>query len=230
MSQTDPVIVDVAPFHVEEAELFSQLQMTSEDVFADDVRRLADAARSIGRPKGVYKLAAVEPQTDDTILIDEVLFTSHVLSVNLKDVRRAFPFIATCGRELDAWSASLHDFMEQYWADAIKEAALLAAISALGDHLANAYGPSKRATMNPGSLDDWPISQQRQLFSLFDTAAQDIGVELSESCLMNPIKSVSGIWFQADGEFVNCQLCPRENCPNRSAPYDPHLFATRYKM
>jgi len=66
MSQTDPVIVDVAPFHVEEAELFSQLQMTSEDVFADDVRRLADAARSIGRPKGVYKLAAVEPQTDDT--------------------------------------------------------------------------------------------------------------------------------------------------------------------
>jgi hypothetical protein len=77
--------------------------------------------------------------------------------------------------------------------------------------------------MNPGSLENWPISEQKPLFSLFGDVEKLIGVRLSDSFLMFPIKSVSGIYFPTESSFASCQLCPREKCPNRRAKYDPEL-------
>lgn len=104
-----------------------------------------------------------------------------------------------------------------------------AAIEALGRHLAATYETGERSMMNPGSLEDWPLSQQRPLFSLFGDACSRIGVTLSESLLMSPVKSVSGVWFETEKGFQNCQLCPREQCPKRRAPYDAHLFDAAYR-
>jgi len=47
-----------------------------------------------------------------------------------------------------------------------------------------------------------------------------VGIELTESLLMVPQKSVSGVRFANAHDYVNCRLCPRENCPNRRAPRD----------
>jgi hypothetical protein len=82
--------------------------------------------------------------------------------------------------------------------------------------------------MAPGSgaADVWPITQQRALFSLFggrEKVAELIGVRLTDTCLMLPIKSVSGIFFQTDTTFETCQLCPRDACIGRRAPYDQGL-------
>ena len=73
--------------------------------------------------------------------------------------------------------------------------------------------------MNPGSLPQWPLSQQRVLFSLLGDVTGAIGVELTESCLMIPAKSTSGILFDSDTEYNNFRFCPMENCPGRSAPF-----------
>ena len=51
-----------------------------------------------------------------------------------------------------------------------------------------------------------------------------IGVTLSESFLMIPIKSVSGILFPKEIRFESCQLCPREKCAGRRAPYEESLW------
>jgi len=40
---------------------------------------------------------------------------------------------------------------------------------------------------------------------------------------MVPLKSVSGIYFPTEIKFESCQLCPREVCRGRVAPYDPDL-------
>jgi len=40
---------------------------------------------------------------------------------------------------------------------------------------------------------------------------------------MIPTKSVSGIYFQTEVRWENCQLCPMENCIGRRAPYSPEL-------
>ena len=222
------VILDDIPFAPEEGELFDRLQIDDDSVFKADVIRLARDASALARPKGLYKLCPVEHTGDSTVLLDGILFTSRVLRVNLDGVYRAFPFLATCGRELDAWSASLEDPLLAFWADTIKELALERAIEALGEHLMAAYHPGETAMMNPGSLTDWPISEQRPLFRLFGTAPDALGVTLTDSFLMSPIKSVSGIWFQSDKGFVNCRLCPREDCPNRRAPHNPTLLDQQY--
>jgi len=45
-------------------------------------------------------------------------------------------------------------------------------------------------------------------------------VRLTESLLMIPRKSASGIYFPTEVSFSSCQLCPRERCDNRKAGYD----------
>ena len=77
--------------------------------------------------------------------------------------------------------------------------------------------------MAPGSLEDWPITQQEELFSLFGKRETAIGVRLTEKCVMVPAKSISGILFPAEVKFESCQLCPRERCFRRRAPYDSSL-------
>jgi hypothetical protein len=77
--------------------------------------------------------------------------------------------------------------------------------------------------MSPGSLEDWPIEQQRPLFSLLGNVEASIGVKLNKSLLMIPRKSVSGVYFPNEVTFYNCQLCPRERCEGRKAPYTEEL-------
>jgi hypothetical protein len=80
--------------------------------------------------------------------------------------------------------------------------------------------------MSPGSGDVnvWPIEQQRELFELLGDVRGQIGVELTDSFLMVPNKTVSGIHFPAEKDFRTCQVCHRENCPSRGAPFDQELW------
>lgn len=84
--------------------------------------------------------------------------------------------------------------------------------------------------MNPGSLEDWPLREQHNLFSLLGDSCEAIGVRLTKSAMMVPLKSMSGIEFESGEKFFNCQLCPREKCPGRRAPYDAQLYAAKYGM
>jgi len=79
--------------------------------------------------------------------------------------------------------------------------------------------------MSPGSGAEgvWHIEQQKQLFSLFGNVEDLIGVKLADSYLMIPNKSLSGICFSEGIEYITCQLCPRENCPGRKAPFNENL-------
>ncbi len=223
------VVLDAIPFEVNEGDALTAMGIDPEAPLADDALGLLRDALPAARPKGVYRLAAAEPVDDRTVALDGVRFSSRVLRVNLEGRHRAFPFVATCGAELEAWShAHAGDPMHQFWADVIKELALRCAIDALGNHLVDRFRPGERAMMNPGSLEDWPLSEQPGLFSLFGMHIEEIGVRLTESFLMVPVKSVSGVWFETESGFVNCQLCPRADCPNRRATYDPHAFGREY--
>jgi hypothetical protein len=89
-------------------------------------------------------------------------------------------------------------------------------------------GPT--AAMSPGSLADWPIREQRPLFSLLGDPEQAIGVKLTDSFLMIPNKTVSGLRFSTEERFESCQLCPREHCPGRRAAYEPDLYDRKYRI
>jgi hypothetical protein len=156
-------------------------------------------------------------------------FVSKVLRANLDEVERVFPYVATCGPELDAISIESGDVFGQFCRDILKEMALRAAVVHLVTHLKESYSLEALVSMNPGSGDVnvWPIQQQRELFAFLGDAPASIGVVLTESCLMVPNKSVSGLLYPSEDGFQSCQLCHREGCPNRRAPFDPHLWEER---
>jgi hypothetical protein len=156
-------------------------------------------------------------------------FVSKVLRANLDEAGRVFPYVATCGQELDAIPIESDDIFGQFCRDTLKEMALHAAMSHLVTHLKEAYSLETLASMNPGSgdINVWPIEQQRELFAFFGDVPESIGVVLTDSCLMVPNKSVSGLFYPSEDGFQSCQLCHREKCPNRRAPFDPHLWEER---
>jgi hypothetical protein len=84
--------------------------------------------------------------------------------------------------------------------------------------------------MNPGSIPGWPVKEQRNLFLILGDPAEDIDVSLTESYMMSPIKSTSGIRYFAATKFVSCQLCPEGRCPSREAPYDAELLNRKYRL
>ncbi len=80
------------------------------------------------------------------------------------------------------------------------------------------------SSVSPGSLIDWPVLEQKKLFQLYYGGAEKIGVTLTPSFLMQPVKSVSGIRYVSDYDFHNCDLCQREDCPSRQSPFNVELY------
>ncbi|MDD3840163.1 MAG: vitamin B12 dependent-methionine synthase activation domain-containing protein [Clostridia bacterium] len=186
-----------------------------------DVDDLLDKAIPLIKPKAVYKVSFIEKKTDDSIDIGEAIFESKTMVKNLKDVHRIFPYIATCGNELEDLEQGLEDVLERFWLDVLKEMALQDAILFINRYIKDKYAMKKMASMNPGSadIDVWPIEQQERLFSIFGDVESLIGVKLTQSCLMIPNKSISGFYFPTTVSFQNCQLCTRKSCPDRRVPY-----------
>ncbi len=204
--------------------------MEKDSPYIGEIDSLVRDAQSLGRPKALHKIAFIESRGEDYVVIDNVRFTSRVLRVNLDPAHRVFAYMATCGVELEDWAHSIGDVLHRYWADTIRELALQSATSALNDDLVDRYHLGHTATMSPGRLVDWPLSEQRALFNLLGDPQEAIGVRLTDSYLMVPTKSVSGIRFPTEQSFESCQLCPREHCPGRKAPYDSGLYDRKYRV
>jgi hypothetical protein len=196
----------------------------------DVLEKLAAEARSIAKPEGLYGLAFVDSEDDKAIVVEGITFKSRVLRINLDHQHRVFPYVVTGGVELDAWAQAHEGILEKFLADMIAEQAVEAAEDAIEDRIQQRYRPGTLSVMNPGSLPDWPIIEQVPLFNLLGDTQERIGVTLTDSMMMIPIKSVSGIRFASEQSFMSCQLCPRDSCRARRCPYDPALYETNYAM
>jgi hypothetical protein len=216
------------PLRLDRRRLKEHLRVKEGSSLAARLERRLDEAEALAFPKTCFRIAYVDGKEDDRVILEGVPFISRVLRVNLEGVHRVFPFVATCGVELETWSQSMPGMLERYWADTILEMALHWAVEHLSEHLASRYRPGPLSRMGPGSLPDWPLEEQRSLFTLLGDEPARIGVRLSESLLMTPIKSISGLFFPTAEPFASCQLCPREKCTGRRAPYDPHLYDQKY--
>jgi hypothetical protein len=221
-------VLDGIPFEPDLPWLLKRLRIKEGSANYAELNHLLEQARPIAHPKAIYQIVYLNDRGEDWVEIQGERFDSRVLAVNLKNTHRVFPYLATCGSELQSWAASFDDMLLNYWAEIVKEAALFNAIRVLNEDLEARYRPGHTASMSPGSLQDWPIQQQVPLFHLFAGYTAQIGVQLTDSLLMVPTKTVSGIRFPTEANFESCELCPREGCPGRSAVYNSELFDSRY--
>src|SRR5512137_325031 len=218
-------LTQIAPA-LDTAALLARVHVVHDSEDAAVVTALIDQAQAIARPKALYAEAFVEGRGDDTIRIDGITFTSRMLRRKLEVVERVFPYVATCGHEMDGVALPAGDVLAQFWWDAIKAELLSAARAHLLAHLTDRFRLGQTARMSPGSgdIDVWPIEEQRLLFALLEGVTPFIGVILTESCLMIPNKTVSGLLFSTEEDFQTCQVCHRDSCPNRRAPFDAAVW------
>ncbi|MFC1490218.1 vitamin B12 dependent-methionine synthase activation domain-containing protein [Candidatus Latescibacterota bacterium] len=226
----DPQILENISIEIDFDKLLKKLHVEEGSDDAVALKKLADEALSIGRPKAMYRIANIDSRGDNYVIVNGKTFTSRVLKVNLEHAHRIFCYTVTSGMELEEWSKSKTDILENFWVDSIKEVVLRKAYDILTAHLNEKYNLGKTTTMSPGALADWPIKEQRVLFSILGNTIDSIGLELTDSCLMIPTKSVSGIRFATEENFESCLLCTREKCPGRIAKYDKGLYERKYSV
>jgi len=213
-------------FDVTEEEIFRQLKMLDaleDEDYADDVdevREMFAQAKEIANPKALFEVLAIESRDEvaGTTCVRDAVFTSPFVYEKLKDVNKVVAYVFTCGTELEEWSKKFADPLQQYWADGIKLVYLGKMAGYMSKYVKEKYfANSDMSALNPGSLAAWPLSEQAPLFAALGNVKQDTGIDLTDSYLMLPSKSGSGVYFSATEHHENCSLCPIEDCPNRRA-------------
>lgn len=136
----------------------------------------------------------------------------------LKGADEAAFFLCTAGALFSDEAHALNesgDFMEAYIIDAIGSLSVERAMDRIHKALETEQAERGLKITNrysPGYCN-WPLKDQRPLFGF--VGENPTGVVLSESCLMHPIKSVSGvigIGEKAHRRAYGCVICKNTTC------------------
>jgi hypothetical protein len=216
----------------EAREVLAAQGLPEEDALAPRLRRLLDEAMSA-------TATLVEPRAvSEDLSADRFAAVLAPLGVPADDlvVGRIYPeaeglalFVATLGEALPRRIRRLFDdgaLAEAWMLDAVASAGadLLADRLAERFRLAFVARGARDARVLPYSPGycGWPTSGQRPLFDAL--RPEEIGVTLNESCLMSPIKTVSGVLVAGPGEahrfrpnFPFCDDCQTHECGRRLA-------------
>ncbi|MDR0814375.1 MAG: hypothetical protein LBN37_01335 [Bacteroidales bacterium] len=150
--------------------------------------------------------------------------TFHISKIITRQIKRSTQvavFICTAGVGIEQWSRKmladnepLKGFIADIMGGVVVELAIDRIQQLLGEAM-NAAGLKITNRYSPGYCG-WHTFEQHHLFSLLPTT---LGIRLTESALMQPIKSVSGIiGIGADVRFnpYSCGLCDATQCVYRN--------------
>jgi len=211
--------IDLISVALDPGEIAARLRFDRKRAGFESLDELIALAQSLIHPRAVFDVAYTGAKGEGTVEVAGVIFQSPILRKNLDGANKVFPYIITVGPELERAASAQGDLLKQYYLEEMANIALESAARWLGGQLEARYGVTGLANMSPGSLEDWPITEQTKLFSIFGDTEKAVGVRLTDSMLMLPRKSISGILFPSEEGFVACQLCERERCPGRKAAY-----------
>lgn len=173
------------------------------------------------RPRFLFFITdgTIDMEKETLTVQDTVFHIGKTIARQLRGSETFAFFAATAGSEFETFQHTLQkedDMLKIYIADSLgsiiaektadcMESALAASIEEKGWKHTNRYSPG---------YCGWEVAEQQKLFSLFPVASP-CGIRLTESSLMIPIKSVSGVI--GIGPTVRkleytCGLCTYENC------------------
>jgi hypothetical protein len=152
---------------------------------------------------------------------------SPKLSRVLRDSEEIVCFITTIGEEIDFEIKRMMRqgrLSEAFVMDALGSVAVESVAEQFHRRMESTHSENNKAVtlrFSPGYCD-WPIEEQRKLFQLFDS--NTAGIELRESCLMIPRKSISAVFgvYPVSGDSAQppynpCVDCTKTDCPSRRA-------------
>jgi hypothetical protein len=218
----NPAVLDGFAIELSLQEVLRRLSMREERAKALGTNEILRIAMSLVHPRALYTTPYITSHGSDTLEIEGVKFTSRILAKNVEKTERVFPYVLTIGDALESRASSYEMVAKQLILNAMGDVALGSSLNYLQRHISQQYALGTLSEMGPGQLD-WPMSEQRQLFSILGDVETTVGVKLTQSMMMVPRKSISGMIFPTEVTFTSCQLCQRKNCPSRKASYDKGL-------
>lgn len=189
------------------------------------VDEIIEKASSLINIRGAYMLS------DDfhidlenrQIFSNNILFeTKQIVTHQLRRSEKAVWFLCTAGEEISEYSRFLmqhEDMIAGYVVDVLSNIVVDRAMDKIQNSLKyemEAMGLKITNRYSPGYCD-WDISEQKKLFQIFPE--NFLNISLTESCLMIPTKSVSGIiGIGKEVKFneYTCNLCNDVRCSYRN--------------
>jgi len=221
----DAVILELS-YDIDTASFLRSIKMRAvENDLTAVAAALIETVRPVARPRAVFIPMKVKSLTSASFTLGKAVFHSRVLGKVFEEDAIVYPYIVTVGKELDVLNGSQNDMLAKFRLDAVKSAVLFAAGRAFEYELKKRYPEQRLTHINPGEIDDWPLTEQKGLFGLFDVAAEKIGVQLTDGCMIKPVKSRSGIYFANDDGFETCRLCTQYRCMGRRVAFDAATLA-----
>jgi len=216
------------PFHFDREEFNKRIHIELYEGMEEEIESFLERAVPLLKPKAVFRETGVRRRETGEILIDEQVFSDPVLISHMENKDSVFPYIVSCGDELEELVTSSGDMLEVFWYDALKQMAMDQAFNYLRINIKENFDIPKLYSLNPGSDacgEGWDLGDQKKLFTYFPDVEKKIGVMLTDSMLMYPNKTVSGLMFESDMDFVSCQECSNIQCPNRKIMHEGALYS-----
>ena len=204
-----------------EDELLSRSTQRRLDSLHDQIPRVIDSQVS-------YTVQKIKDNEKGIVTLDcGIGLKSAKLAYALKKAHSAVGFIATVGsavdHQIDNMMAS-NKMADAYVVDALGSGAVEQLAETFQGHVADRlkkYGQAVGLRFSPGYCD-WPVSEQKKLFSFIDSDSIDVSLE--ETSLMRPRKSISAVFGIYDENVAPalenhnpCRQCTKKDCLARRA-------------
>lgn len=200
-----------------------------DEAVKNEVNKLISRVASVTRPLFSFFLSEGEVLVEKNELeVSGTIFQiGKIITRQLRDSQAYAFFVATAGKEFELLQHTLEeegDIVAIYMADSLgsiiaekaadcMEVVLQKEIDARGWKHTNRFSPG---------YCGWHVSEQQKLFPLFPTP-YPCNIHLTDSSLMLPIKSVSGVIGLGENvrkvEYT-CGLCTYEKCYRRKQKKD----------
>jgi len=180
--------------------------------------------RKVMIPRAAYVIAEANthPSSEEIAAGGLHFQTGKIVHNMLKHSESYAVFIVTVGPGPEQLARKLlekGEYLEGYMVDLLASALVDSVAGVVHEEIrkeALAGGTKVTNRYSPGYCS-WDVAEQQKLFSLFPGGC--CGITLSESSLMDPVKSISGligIGPQVKFNDYTCEICPMKECAFRS--------------
>ncbi len=214
--------VPFSDLYIDRRELYIQLgygEHTPDEVFLGMIDDMLVELEKCCTPEFGYVIQPGHRLDRETIRVGDVdLNPGRVITSSIREAEQFVLFTATVGAGFDEWNHALQkqdDMVRIFFADSLGSILAEACGAVMIEKLERDMterGLSVSNSYSPGYCD-WRLVEQKKLFSFFPEGF--CGVKLTDSCLMLPIKSISGIIGIGDKvkkRPYGCEICEMQNC------------------
>jgi hypothetical protein len=184
----------------------------------EEVLKEAEVICNIRAQYEIFDNIAFDNQNKSVVIKDFSFNVKNIVFGQIKRSGSAVLFVCTAGEEIGVRSRSAmkeRDLLKGYVYDVVGSEIVEAAADLMQAELGNAVAREGLKITNrysPGYCG-WSVSEQHKLFRLLPY--NYCGIRLTESALMDPVKSVSGIIGIGKDVKLNpytCKMCDMHDC------------------